>query len=255
MVPTVVKATSWLLPLASLLQTITGEEEMSYVLLDNTEYIANASNYVEMSWPALEDAFASSNRSDVASYRGFDWTKPYPGAPLTGFSAHLRIADEVPFPSSAIKGDVRSDVAAISFGVPSSLMGDDGFPKSMDPSWYVCQHTYVSTVPDPTTDVDHGCSFLPTECLDGLRDSLVKTWGSWENETGSMCGGNGLEYISPSCHDALGPVTADVLGMLSSIKGGDVLANLFNQGSTPSTSPKRTHPRHLSSTRSARFLG
>ncbi|KAF6796483.1 hypothetical protein CSOJ01_13143 [Colletotrichum sojae] len=211
MVRGIVETTSWLLPLASLFTTVAGEQDVSFIWLDNTEYFANASNIAKMSWPDVKDAFAAPNRSDIASYPGFDWTQPYPGAPLDGFSAHLSIADELSFPSSVIAEDVRTNVAAISYGIPPSLMGGDGFPKSIDPSWYICQHYYISTVPDPTSVVDHGCSFLPTECQRDLRNSLVKTWGSWEAETGAMCGANALELITPSCRDTLGLVRADVL--------------------------------------------
>ncbi|KAF6834629.1 hypothetical protein CMUS01_06101 [Colletotrichum musicola] len=211
MLGVVVKATSWLLPLASLFTTVAGEEDVSFIWLDNTVYFANESTIVKMSWPVLKDAFASPSRSDIASYSGFDWTQPYPGAPLDGFSAHLRIANELPFPSSVIAENVRTNVAAISYGIPPSLMGGDGFPKSMDPSWYICQHYFISTVPDPTADVKNDCSFLPTECQQDLKDRLVKSWGSFEDETGAMCGANALELITPSCRDTLGLVRADVL--------------------------------------------
>ncbi|GKT70005.1 hypothetical protein ColTof4_02428 [Colletotrichum tofieldiae] len=87
----------------------------------------------------------------------------------------------------------------------------------MHSSWYICQHYYVSTVPDPTQEVEHDCSFLPTQCQQDLKSSFVKKWGSFESETGSMCGGNALELITPSCRDALGLVTADVLGLARAI--------------------------------------
>ncbi|GKT61943.1 hypothetical protein ColTof3_09282 [Colletotrichum tofieldiae] len=205
------------LALSSLFVNAETAQDTSYIYLDNTPYVASVSNVVEFSWPTLRDAFKSQNRSDVASYSGFDWTKPYPGTPLSGFSAHLRIADELAFPSSVTTEDVKTNVASISYGAPPSLMDSDGFPAKMHSSWYICQHYYVSTVPDPTQEVEHDCSFLPTQCQQDLKSSFVKKWGSFESETGSMCGGNALELITPSCRDALGLVTADVLGLARAI--------------------------------------
>ncbi|KAK2017154.1 hypothetical protein LZ32DRAFT_551605 [Colletotrichum eremochloae] len=201
----------WILVLAFHVASAVGVQETSYIYFDNTPYLANASNVVEVSWPSLQAAFSSPNRSDLADYRGFDWTQPYPGTTLPGFSAHLRIADELAFPNSVTTENVRTNVAAISYGIPPSLMESDGFPKSMDSSWYICQHYYVSTVPDPTEEVEHDCSFLPTQCQQDLKSSLVKNWGTFESETGAMCGANALELITPSCRDALGLVRADVL--------------------------------------------
>ncbi|KAK1445739.1 hypothetical protein CMEL01_09982 [Colletotrichum melonis] len=202
----------WGLLLAFLTIRVARADDVSYIYLENVAYLANSSNVVEMSWSVLKSAFLSPSRSDVATYSGFDWTKPYPGVPLPGFSAHLRIADDLSFPSSVTTEKVKTNVAAISYGVPSPLMNSDGFPKSMDPSWYICQHYYVSNIPDPTTDVKHDCSFLPTECQTDLKLGLVKTWGSFEGDTGTMCGANALDLITPSCRDALGLVRADVLG-------------------------------------------
>jgi hypothetical protein len=186
-------------------------EDTSYIYFDNTRYLANASNVVSMSWPALKAAFASPNKTDTANYAGFDWTKPYPGSALSGFSAHLRIADDVPFPSTVSTENVLTNVAALTFGIPRSLQSN-GVPKAMDASWLICQHFFVTTVPDPTKGVAHDCSFLPKTCQTDLVNSLVDTWGSLYAETGAMCGANALDTIAPSCWDALGVITADVLG-------------------------------------------
>lgn len=67
--------------------------DTSYIYFDNIQYIANASNVVPMFMSILEAAFASPNRSDIANFTGLDWTKPYPGRSLSGFTVHLRIAD------------------------------------------------------------------------------------------------------------------------------------------------------------------
>ncbi|RKU47563.1 hypothetical protein DL546_006892 [Coniochaeta pulveracea] len=157
-----------------------------------------------MSWPVLQAAFASPNRTDTARYEGFDLTKPYPGSALAGFSANLRIADDVPFPSEVTTEKVMTNVAAITFDMPLS--------KAMDPSWYVCQHFFVSTLPDPTKDIDHDCSFLPEQCQTDLVNSLVDPWGSFKDDSSNMCGGWTFDYITPSCQDALGHITSDVYG-------------------------------------------
>ncbi|OIW32666.1 hypothetical protein CONLIGDRAFT_660508 [Coniochaeta ligniaria NRRL 30616] len=204
----------WLLHLSAVLhisKSLVRAEDSSYIYFDNIPYLANASNVVSMSWPDLKAAFTSPNKSDIASFEGFDWTKPYPGRAVSSFSAHLRIADEVPFPDTVTTENVFTDVTALTFVIPPSLMGSDGLPKAMDPSWFICQHFFVSNVPDPTEDVAHDCSFLPAACQTDLVNSLVDSWGSLYNETGAMCGANALDRIAPSCRDPLGAVTADVL--------------------------------------------
>ncbi|KAJ4399153.1 hypothetical protein N0V85_006103 [Neurospora sp. IMI 360204] len=108
--------------------------DTSYIYFDNTEYLVESSNVVQMSWSALEAAFASPNRSDIASFTGLDWTKPYPGSPLSGFTAHLRIADEVRFPPAVTEENVRTNVAALNFGIPPSMRKANGLPKSMHSS-------------------------------------------------------------------------------------------------------------------------
>lgn len=108
-------------------------EDTSYIYFDNIPYLANASNVVGMSWPALKAAFASPNQTDTANYAGLDWTKPYPGSTLSGFSAHLRIADDVPFPSDVTTEAVLTNVAALTFDIPRSLQSK-GMPKAMDAS-------------------------------------------------------------------------------------------------------------------------
>lgn len=137
--------------------------------------------------------------------------KPYPGSAVTGFSANLRIADDVPFPSEVTTENVLTNVAALTFDVPRSMMSN-GLPKAMDPSWFMCQHFFVTTLPDPTKGVDHDCSFLPKTCQTDLVNSLEDTWGSLYNVTGAMCGANALDRIALSSQDAVGVITAYVLG-------------------------------------------
>jgi hypothetical protein len=204
----------WLLrPLAVLhiSKSLVRAEDSSYIYFDNTPYLANGSNVVSMSWPHLKAAFTSSQQVGYRYLRGLRLTKPYPGRALSSFSAHLRIADDVPFPRTVTTEDVFTNGAPLTFGIPPSLMGSNGLPKALDPSWFICQH-FVSTVPDPTQDVKHDCSFLPTACQIDLVNSLVNSWGSLYNDTGAMCGANALDRIVPSCRDPLGVRTADVLG-------------------------------------------
>lgn len=186
--------------------------DTSYIYFDNAEYLVEASNVVKMSWPTLEAAFASPNRSDIASFTGLDWTKPYPGSPLSGFTAHLRIADEVRFPPAVTAENVTTNVAALNFDIPPSMRKANGLPKSMHSSWYICQHYYISTLPDPTSDIAHDCSFLPSQCQKDLKASLTKNWGAFESEQGGMCGTWAFDYITESCQSTLGRLTSDVLG-------------------------------------------
>jgi hypothetical protein len=189
----------------------TTPSDASYIYFDNIKYLADASNLVQMSWPTLEAAFASPNRSDSASFSGLDWTKPYPGNAISGFTTHLRIADDVRFPPAVTTEDVTTNVAALSFGIPRS-MKKNGLPLPMDPSWYICQHYFVSKLPDPTKSVEHDCSFLPSQCQADLKAEFSKNWGAFEGDSGSMCGGYALDTITSSCQSTLGILTADVLG-------------------------------------------
>lgn len=184
----------------------------SYIYLDNAEYLVESSNLIKMSWSALEAAFASPNRSDIATFTGLDWTKPYPGTPVSGFTAHLRIADEVRFPPAVTEENVVTNVAALNFGIPPSMRKANGLPKSIHSSWYICQHYYISTLPDPTSDIAHDCSFLPSQCQKDLKASLTKNWGAFESEQGGMCGTWAFDFITESCQGTLGRLTSDVLG-------------------------------------------
>ncbi|KAK1561503.1 LOW QUALITY PROTEIN: uncharacterized protein LY79DRAFT_595499 [Colletotrichum navitas] len=181
------------LPLAFLFSSAAKAQEMSYIWLDNTQVLTNASNMVEISWPTLEAGFASPSRSDA------DWTKPYPGTALPRFTAHLRIANDVPFPSSVTKENVMTNVAAISYSVPPLLIGSNGFPNSMDSSY---------TVPDPTQNIKHNYSFLPTECQQDLK---ISSWGSFKSQTRAICSANAFDPVVKSCQDTLGLIRANVL--------------------------------------------
>ncbi|KAH7631548.1 hypothetical protein B0T09DRAFT_303063 [Sordaria sp. MPI-SDFR-AT-0083] len=191
------------------------DPDTRYIYFDNIPYIANASNIIPMSWSAVEAGFANPIREDITNFTGLDWTKPYPGSPVPGFTTHLRIADHLPFPAVVTEENAVIDVAALNNGIPQSMRKADGIlPKAMHPSWFICQHYYVSDLPDAAaSDVAHDCSFLPSQCLKDLKADMVANWGAYADETnGSMCGGWTFDTIVPSCIDALGFVTQDVLG-------------------------------------------
>lgn len=194
-------------------------DEVAYIYFDNITYLANSSNVFKIAWQPLEKAFQAPNQSDRAVWEGFDWTKPYPGSPLAGFTTHLRIADDIPvglpddyvplFPTEDSK--VVTNVASLTFAVPPSLVGPEGLRKEMDPSWEICQHYYVSSVPDASHGVQHDCAFLPEQCRTDLISGVVDKWGEYYEELGAMCGDIAFGSIPSSCQDALGYITSDVL--------------------------------------------
>ncbi|KAJ3948653.1 hypothetical protein N0V92_013122 [Colletotrichum tropicale] len=187
-------------------------EPMSAVYLDNNEWLADYSNVIAMSWADIKTAFEKPDHSEISPFTGFDWTKPFPGSKIDGFKAHLRIANDVPIPDSPQAHNQTTVVSAVSFGIPDSMMGTDGLPKPMDPSWYICQRYYVSTVPDPTAVVDHGCGFLSENCLSDLRTSLTANWMDADPEI--PCAGWALDPVPETCEGELGQIRQDVLGKL-----------------------------------------
>lgn len=196
---------------------------MSGVYLDNTEWLADYTNLIAMSWADIETAFEEPDHSDVAPFAGLDWTIPFPGSKVEGFKAHLRIANDVPVPDSPQAHNQTTVVSAVTLGIPDSMMGADGLPKPMDPSWYVCQHYYISAVPDPTEAIDHSCGFLSDQCLSDLRASLTATWMEADPEV--PCAGWALDLIPDACDDELGLIRQDVLGKLSSLTVPETLVS------------------------------
>lgn len=185
------------------------DDTTSYIFYDNIEWLSNNSNIIPMSYPSIQEAFANPNKRDSASFPGLDWTKPFPGELIDGFGAHLRVAHDVEVPESVMP-NVTTQVSAITYNIPQAMMDGSGGPKAMDPSWYICQHYYVSTRPDPTQDVDHSCGFLPDACLADLNASLTESWGKLDDSI--PCSGYALGSIPTSCRETLGPVRSDVLG-------------------------------------------
>ena len=182
----------------------------SYIALDNVEWLAASSNIIEMSWPVIQAAFQHPNRTDNASFSGRDWSKPYPGSKLDGFGVHLRIANDVPIPDGPAGKNLTTAVSAITYNIPPILMGANGLPNPMDPSWYICQHYFISTRPDPTQPVDHTCGSLPSQCLSDLKKALTADWAA--DDSGIPCSGYAFDLIPESCAQNLGAIRQDLLG-------------------------------------------
>lgn len=163
----------------------------------------NGSNIVDFNYANITHGFQSSVSSNVTTYTGHDWTKPYPGAPVDGFTVRLNVSSEVYANASAVGGDLSTVLSSLTFGTPSSLMSG-ATPRPMDPSWSVCRHIFVSTNPGVKAAVDggSGCAFLPSACLADLKQSLTSSWGA-ESDT-SMCSQLSFDIIPQSCLGSFG---------------------------------------------------
>lgn len=103
-------------------------------------------------------------------------------------------------------------LSSLTFGVPGGLLSG-GQPKTMDPSWYVCRHIFISTSADVKKAVDGGdnkCGFLPSACASNLKKSLTANWGADDN---TMCSAFVFDNIPESCFDTFGKARQDVMGM------------------------------------------
>lgn len=199
-----------LLSLSFLSHIVGADDELSYIYYDNQEFLANASNVLKISWAEVKGAFEHPDHEDTATYAGFDWTQPFPGSLIDGFKAHLRIANDVPWPETAALNQ-STEVSALTFGIPDTMMdAAKGLPKPMDASWYICQHYFVSALPDPTAPVEHDCGFLPAECRADLETSLTGGW--FQEDPDVACSAFALDAVPVSCQGSLGRVRADVLG-------------------------------------------
>ncbi|KAK2027314.1 hypothetical protein LX32DRAFT_564557 [Colletotrichum zoysiae] len=185
------------------------DDLMSYIYYDNREFLVDGSNLAKISWTEVEAALEHPVHTDVARYGGVDWTKPYPGSTIDGFEAHLRIANDVPW-SAGLAVNTMTEVTALTFNIPEPLMDrSSGLPKPMDPSWFICQHYFVSAQPDPTEAVDHGCGFLSADCRADMEASLTGHWT--EEDPDVPCSALILDPVPVSCQDTLGLVRADVI--------------------------------------------
>lgn len=94
-----------------------------------------------------------------------------------------------------------------------------GIAKAMDPSWYLCQHLFISANPNISTPVDHSCAFLGSQCHDELHAALTGTWRSEDPST--MCAKLVFDPIRGRCISAFGFSRANVIGTCLSEIGGD----------------------------------
>ncbi|KAL3301791.1 hypothetical protein RB213_004930 [Colletotrichum asianum] len=192
---------------------VAADDFMPYVYFENQEFLANGSNLARMSWSEIDAAFQHPAHADVATFSGLDWTKPYPGSSVDGFEAHLRIANDVPWPDSFAKNQ-STEVTALTFGLPSALMdAGKGLPLPMDSSWFICRHYFVSARPDPTEQIDHGCGFLSEECRADMETSLTGNW--FQEDPDVPCSALILDPVPVSCQDTLGLVRGDVIALNS----------------------------------------
>ncbi|WQF84962.1 hypothetical protein CDEST_09976 [Colletotrichum destructivum] len=90
---------------------------MSWIYYDNIEYLPNTSNAFKMGWADVQPAFKKPTHTGHGN-------------------AHLRIANNIPFPESVDHG-VFTELAAITYNFPESMM-EGGTPKAMDPAWNIC---------------------------------------------------------------------------------------------------------------------
>ena len=180
------------------------DSDTAIIMMTDQGWQWDSGNTLEMSWSQLQTAFQHPNRTDTAVFSGRDWTEPYPGSKADGFKHHLRIVNDVPIPDSNGLPNHTTVVTAITHSVPKSMLADDGQPKPLDPSWYICRYYYVTMTPDPTIPIDHACGFLPTQCLADLKTRATANW----NGTDEFCfrhGGDGsLLYLPESCVGTLG---------------------------------------------------
>ncbi|KAJ0340031.1 hypothetical protein COL26b_012722 [Colletotrichum chrysophilum] len=150
---------------------------MTYIFFENQEFLANGSNVARISWSDIEGAFQHPDQADLATFGGLDWTKPYPGSSVDGFEAHLRIANDVPWPDSVGK-NLTTKVTALTFGLPAVLM-DPGktLPLPMDPTWFICRHYLLAL----DRILRNKSIMLVASCL----RSVAPIWRQVLRETGS----------------------------------------------------------------------
>lgn len=184
----------------------------AYLYEDNVGYVANASNIMSMSLPLLQTRLEAPNATDVANVSGFDWTQPYPGSAIQGHMAHLRVAYDVATPED-VAVNSTSTVTSLTYSIPDSMM-DSGADVSMDSSWYVCRHIYISSnsniTASATDPLDHTCGFLGDQCLADLQGNLTVNWGTYTS--GYMCSSLTFTPIPASCWDTFGFTRATVNG-------------------------------------------
>ncbi|KAH9210832.1 hypothetical protein DL95DRAFT_465442 [Leptodontidium sp. 2 PMI_412] len=161
-----------------------------YYLTDGP-FFMNGSNIISGIWNNVSNAFSKPVATHSTPVTGYDWTKPFPGTALSGYNVNLTISQEM--------------------HIPEDVVEDATTPKSMDPSWFVCRHVFISTKPEVKKAVEGGgaCSFLSSACQSDLKTSLTQDWGQLDPTY--MCGALAFDPIPSSCIDSFGSARQDVM--------------------------------------------
>ncbi|PNP53359.1 hypothetical protein THARTR1_06053 [Trichoderma harzianum] len=190
-----------------------GSQISSPVFLDNGEFFMDTNNIVNVYWPNVSDAFSKPVAVSSSSFPGYDWTQPYPGGDLIdGHNVHLTVAPEVLMNETVVENSTTV-LSSLTFSLPDSMVSS-GKALSMDPSWYICRHIFISTDAATKASADQaepGCRTLSQNCLDDLSSTLTSDWGKADNN--SMCAQLIYDPIPESCVSSFGFSRQDVLGM------------------------------------------
>jgi len=180
-----------------------------YYLIDG-QFFMNGSNIVTSDWINIFNAFWSAVATKSTPITGYDWTKAFPGTSLSRHSVNLTLSQEMHI-SEDIVEDATTVLSSLSFGTSAGIMVDQAQPKTMDQSWFVCRHVFISTKPEVKQAVDGGaaCSFLPSTCQTDLKTSLTQDWG--QLDATYMCGALVFDPIPSSCVDSFGFAHQDVM--------------------------------------------
>ncbi|OQE16158.1 hypothetical protein PENSTE_c025G09779 [Penicillium steckii] len=171
--------------------------------LDNEEYFMNASEVILIPYDDVQNAFKNPVAVNSQRLSGVDWTRPYPGSPIDGYTAYLEIAHELRF-SDSIAENSSTVLSSLTFSIPDSMKKSNGELPPMDPSWYICRYVFISTNSEAKKSVDSGgsCDFLPQQCRSDLITSFTEEWGT--RMEGSMCAALTFDPIPYSCFDSFG---------------------------------------------------
>lgn len=197
---------------------------MSPIFVDYVEFFMNGSNVIEVPYDDVKDAFENQVAASSQGLSGFDWTHPYPGSPIDGHKVYLEIAREMHMSPSIVENSTTV-LSSLTFDIPDSMRAGS-LPLNMDPSWFICQHIFISTSEQARDPVDRGenCGYLSEQCKSDLTDTLTKTWGNEAN--GTMCAALGFDPIPPSCEDSFGFARQDVLSFDEGVLANTVLGLL-----------------------------
>lgn len=182
---------------------------ISPIFVDYVEFFMSGSNLIEVPYDDVKDAFEKHVAASSQGLSGFDWTHPYPGSPIDGHKVYLEIAREMNLSPSIVE-NATTVLSSLTFDIPDSMRAGSQ-PLNMDPSWYICQHIFISTSMKAKESVDGGenCNFLSQQCKSDLTDILTTTWGKEAN--GTMCAALSLDPIPQSCEDSFGFARQNVL--------------------------------------------